>query len=137
MHRFAFPLLILLIFAFFGCAGHSSRHTESYHIEPCRSFPCGNQVEFHDMLLDWELQREPSDEFVLTGTIMPRGVPEGTKVEMAVMSVELARDVTIVDSFSFPIETRDMRVPLRFKHRFTPAGGFDGLTFNWDIHIDR
>lgn len=136
MCRFVLPLLLLLL-VLAGCAGHSSRHTQPERIQHCGSFPCGSESIFHDMILSWEVDRLPSDEFVLSGEIMPRGVPEGTKVEFAQMSVELARDMTIFDSFSFPIVTRDMRVPLRFKHTFKPSGGFDGLTFNWDLHVQR
>ncbi len=137
MCRLTLPVLILLLLIMTGCAGHSTRHTNRERIQACGSFPCGSEVIFHDMVLNWEVQREPTGECVLTGTIMPRGIHEGTKVELAVMSIELARDLTIFDSFSFPIVTRDMRLPLKFEHRFKPSGGFDGLTFNWDLHIDR
>lgn len=135
MRRFVLLLLILPVFILAGCAGHSSRHTERYHVQACRSFPCGDQVEYHDMEFDWELQRDPSGEYTLSGTLTPLGVPEGATADLAVMSFELARDLTIVDSFSFPIVSPDMRFPLKFRHRFTTSQGFDGLTFNWDLHI--
>lgn len=137
MRRLVLPVLVVIVLILFGCAGHSSRHTQRYHIQPCVSPPCGSEIIYNDMILNWELERLPSDEYILSGTIMPRGVSEGTRVELAVMSIELARDITIVDSFSFPIVTRDMQVPLRFKHSFKPNGGFDGLTFNWDIHLEK
>lgn len=137
MRRIVLSVFVLVLFTLSGCAGHGSRHTEAYHIQPCPTFPCGGDIYYRDMELSWEVQRTPDDEFILSGTIMPRGVPEGTKVEFAQMSVELTRDLTIFDSFSFPVVTREMTVPLTFKHRFKPTGGFDGLTFNWDIHINR
>lgn len=99
----------------------------------CRSFPCGGKAISGDMVLFFEIDRQPDLQFVLTGTLTPRNVPEGTPVELAVLSFELARDVTLFDSFSFPIVSRDMRTPLHFTHRFQPSGGFDGVKFNWDV----
>jgi len=85
------------------------------------------------MVIEYVINREPSDEYVLTGTAMPRGVPRTAKVDLAVLSIELVRDMTIFDSYSFPMIGRDLSEPLQFKKRFTPDGGFDGITFNWDV----
>jgi hypothetical protein len=127
---FLIPFLLLVLLA--GCS--AGRQVRSVNILPCRSFPCGDTLETGNMTLAWEIQLLPSDDCLLTGTAMPRGVRPETKVDLAVLSVELIRDDTVADSFSFPMEGRDLQQPLRFSHRFTPAGGFDGVTFNWDIH---
>lgn len=130
-------LIVLSLVASLGCAGHSSRHTNRARIELCPSVPCGSKVTSGDMTLDYSIVRETSGEYVLSGTLSPRGVVEGTKVDMAVVSFELVRDITVFDSFSFPVVGRELTVPLRFSHRFTPSGGFDGIMFNWDIRFKK
>lgn len=127
----------LVLMLSFGCAGHSSRHTNRDRVESCPNFPCGSVVYYNDMELDYSIERDPSDEFILTGTLIPRGVAAGTPVEMAVISFELIRDTTVTESFSFPVAARNMRIPLTFQHRFKPQGGFDGIMFTWDIHLSE
>ena len=125
------PLLLLLLLA--GCSVHPGRQVHRVDIFPCGSFPCGDTIDFNDMTLAWEIQLLPSDDCLLTGTAMPVGVRPETGVDLAVLSVELIRDDTVADSFSFPMEGNNLQQPLRFSHRFTPSGGFDGVTFHWDI----
>lgn len=137
MHKLISSILILALFFTLGCAAHGSRHVHRVQIQPCRSFPCGARIEFNDMELTYEIQLSPSGECLLTGTAMPRGVSPDTQVELAVLSVELIRDITVADSFSFPMEGTDLSRPLRFSKRFTPNGGFDGVTFHWDIRYVR
>ncbi|QJB56998.1 hypothetical protein [Pseudodesulfovibrio sp. zrk46] len=89
------------------------------------------------MIVNFEIEEMPDHEFVLTGTMTPRGVPLGTPVSFAQLEFSLTRDVTISDTYSVPIVSKDMRMPLRFKHHFTPSGGFDGVMFNWDVHYAK
>lgn len=126
------PVLLLLLLA--ACSAHHGRQVRRVNILPCPSFPCGDTLRTDNMTLAWEIQLLPSDDCLLTGTAMPRGARPESRVELAVLSVELIRDDSVADSFSFPMEGEDLRRPLRFSHRFTPSGGFDGVTFNWDIH---
>ena len=135
MSRLTFTVLFLLLVSLTACT--HGRQVRRVNILPCQSFPCGNTLETNNMTLAWEIQLLPSDDCLLTGTAMPRGARPDAKVELAVLSVELIRDDTVADSFSFPMEGMDLRQPLRFSHRFKPAGGFDGVTFNWDIHYSN
>lgn len=137
MRRFTLPALLLLLLVLLGCAGHSTRHSSPGKIAACGTFPCGGTIYNDDVVLNWEIQRTPAEEFILTGTLTSRRVPEGTPVDMAVISFELARDITITDSFSFPVVGRDLKTPLAFRHQFTPSGGFDGIQFTCDIHYLR
>lgn len=137
MQRLALPLLLLLSLALVGCAGHSARHSSRGKLSSCPSFPCGGTVYNDDMTLAWEIERTPSDGFVLSGTLAPRRLPEGTPVDMAVLGFDLARDLTLFDSFSFPIVGRDLKTPIPFRHRFTPSSGFDGIQFTWDIRYQE
>ena len=134
MSRLSLPLLTFLLFLMVGCAGHSTRHASNRaRIERCTSAPCGAQVVYSDMVINYTIVREVSGEYVFSGTAMPRGVAPTTKVDLAVISIELVRDITIFESYSFPMVGRDLTQPLRFKKRFTPSGGFDGITLNYDV----
>ena len=133
MSRLSLPLLTFLLFVMVGCAGHATRHVNRDRIEVCSSTPCGAEVVYPDMVINYTIIREPSDECVLSGTAMPRGMAATTQVDLAVLSIELVRDITIFESYSFPMVGRDLSEPLRFEKRFTPSGGFDGITLNWDI----
>ncbi len=133
MPKLFLSLLIFLLFAVAGCAGQATRHVERARIERCLSTPCGAEIVYPDMVINYTIVREPSDEYVLSGTAMPRGMAATTQVDLAVISIELVRDVTIFESYSFPMIGRDLTEPLRFRKRFTPSGGFDGITLNWDI----
>ena len=132
MSRLTFSIPFLLLVFLTACT--PGRQVRRVNILPCPSFPCGDTLETNNMTLAWEIQLLPSDDCLLTGTAMPRGARPDAKVELAVLSVELIRDDTVADSFSFPMEGMDLRQPLRFSHQFKPSGGFDGVTFNWDIH---
>lgn len=133
MSRLSTPLLTILLFILVGCAGHGTRHTNRDRVERCFSAPCGAQIVYPDMVINYTIIREVSGEYVLSGTAMPRGVAPSTKVDLAVLSIELVRDTTIFESYSFPMMGRDLSRPLQFKKRFKPSGGFDGITFNYDI----
>lgn len=100
----------------------------------CPSLPCGSEVVGNNMIVNFEIDEMPDHEFIISGTMTPRTVPNGTPVSFAQLDFTLMRDVTLVESYSVPIVSRDMRMPLRFKHHFTPSGGFDGVMFNWDVH---
>jgi hypothetical protein len=89
------------------------------------------------MVLNYMIVREPSSEYILTGTAMPRGVSSESKIDLAVLSIELVRDTTVFESYSFPMIGNDLSKPLEFRKRFKPSGGFDGITFNWDIRVAR
>jgi len=133
MPRLSLSFLFILLFLIAGCSGHSSRHANIGKIYSCPTTPCGLEIANSDMIFDYVIVREPSDDYIISGTMSPRGVPDGTLVDMAVLSFELARDMTIFDSFSFPIVGHDLRTPIQFKQRFTPSGGFDGIIFSWDV----
>ena len=125
------PLLLLLLLA--GCSVHPGRQVHRVDIFPCGSFPCGDTIDFSDMTLAWRYSSCPRMTACSPARAMPVGVRPETGVDLAVLSVELIRDDTVADSFSFPMEGNNLQQPLRFSHRFTPSGGFDGVTFHWDI----
>ena len=131
MHRLILPFLLLLLVTAFGCASHSSRYNRTERIEPCPTFPCGAEIVHSDMVLNYVVHREPTGEFVLTGTLMPQGLAPGAQVDFIVLDFDLARDITLTDSYSFPVQGRTL--PFTFTKRFTPNGGFDGISFTWDV----
>ncbi|WP_319471245.1 hypothetical protein [uncultured Pseudodesulfovibrio sp.] len=134
MQRLIIPFFLLLILAAGGCASHSSDHANARaRVQACGSFPCGGEVIYPDMVINYEIQRTPEDEFILTGTAAPRHVQINRGIDLAILSVELLRDRTFTDTLSFPMIGNDLSQPLRFHKQFKPNGGFDGLTFNWDI----
>lgn len=135
MHRILLALLAVAMLFTLGCAGHSNRHTNNKgRIAMCSSLPCGAEVVGSDMIVNFNIVQLPTNEFILSGTMTPRGIPAGTKVDFAQLSFELTRDVTVFDDFSFPIVGKNLRTPIPFKYTFKPSGGFDGIMFNWDVH---
>jgi hypothetical protein len=133
MYRLSLSLIVLSLFMIQGCAGNSARNINRAKVAPCFTTPCGGEVVSPDMIIKYEIIREVSGDYVLSGTAMPRGMPRTTQVDLAVLSIELVRDITIFESYSFPMSGRDLTQPLHFRKRFTPDGGFDGITLNWDI----
>lgn len=130
------PLLLLFLVFIAGCGGHSSRHATAHaHIQRCGMFPCGGEVVYHTMEVEYLIKRATDDTFVLSGTLTPRGGPEGAKIDVAVLSFELSRDITITDSYEVPLEATVYGPPITFRHEFTPSGGFDGISFEWDVHL--
>lgn len=133
MSRFSVLLLTLPLFIMVGCAGHSTRQANRARIERCPSAPCGAQIVYSDMVINYTIAREVSGEYVFSGTAMPRGKAATTRVDLAVISFELARDTIIFESYSFPMTGNDLSKPLEFRKRFKPSGGFDGITINYDV----
>jgi hypothetical protein len=134
MRRYLLLLLVLSSLMIVGCGAHSSMHERQSHMLACSNFPCGGEGAYRDADITYEIQRLPSGQCVLQGTIMPRRGVVGTIVDMAVVSVELLRDSTVGASFEFPVVGRSLRLPLQFRKVFVPESGFDGLTLDWDIH---
>lgn len=135
MRKFLFFISLLLLALLAGCQAYSGRQVRTNEILACPSFPCGNRMVYDDLELAYEFRMLPTDECVLEGTAMLRGAAASKQVDLAVLSVELIRDDTVAQSLSFPMESGAPGQPLRFIHRFTPDGGFDGATFHWDIRF--
>ncbi|MEF2231801.1 MAG: hypothetical protein V3571_12790 [Pseudodesulfovibrio sp.] len=132
--RLAASAFLLLAFAV-GCSSHSNVHDDARaHIFPCPSCPCGERIVTGDMELVYTIDRSPSGQYVFQGTATPQGVAPGTRVELALLSVDLLRDRTVGYSLSIPMLGNDASAPLIFRHEFVPDGGFDGVTVRWDVH---
>jgi len=136
MLKITLPLLLLLLF-FSGCTPHGTRHVPVPDIIHCGSFPCGDEIETPDMDLVYEFDLDPSGTCLLRGTATPRGLSVNEDLDFIVISVELLRDVTVADSFSFPVPCQGPDRPIPFEKRFTPSGGFDGVTFHWDVRYQQ
>ena len=129
-------MLGLMLFAVFGCASHSSRYATAHaDLQRCNSFPCGGEIIYPTMVVSFQIDRTADDVFILSGTATPRVGQPGQKIDVAVLGVELARDITITDSFEVGLRGNVIGPPLTFRHEFTPSGGFDGVSFTADIHL--
>ncbi|QGY38614.1 hypothetical protein GM415_00120 [Pseudodesulfovibrio cashew] len=118
-----------------GCSAHSSRHANPHRIQGCRLFPCGGEADYPDMVINYEIVRETTTDYIITGTATLLNGPRDREIELALLDFGLTREGTVFDSYSVPMIGRDLRTPLRFKHRFTPESEFDGVLFDWDIHF--
>jgi len=136
MLKTTLPLLLLLLL-FAGCTPHGTRHVPEPDVLRCPSFPCGDEIESRTMNLVYEFDRDPSGDCLLRGTARPKDVPENEDLDFIVISVELLRDITVADSFSFPVPCQGPDRTVPFEKRFTPSGGFDGVTFHWDVQLAR
>ncbi|WP_243543903.1 hypothetical protein [Pseudodesulfovibrio tunisiensis] len=139
MHRlsrfFAIATIVFFCAPFFGCAPKHAHKNEAAIVR-CEPPSCARTLYYPDMRLQYSLVRDAeTGQFVLQGTAEPRNPPQNAVIDIAVLDVDLVRDTTVAQSFSIPLLGTSAAGPLRFHHVFTADGGFDGLSFNWDIHF--